>query len=284
MAIARSVVQPALGAQRETANVRGDYSDTLLGRFNGFAQSVILRISEVRDLGEMSRYDFYEHTKAYTATPPDVLRVDEKNIAEHAVFNVCGVVFTTNHETDGMYLPPDDRRHYVAWSTKTPADFPDGYWKKLYDWYDAGGRSHVAAYLASYDLSAFDPKAPPPKTPAFWAIVDANRPAEDAELADVLDTLKVKDPSKDPEDWPYPPAVTLTMVADASNAGLKNWLQDRKNARQIPHRMKTAGYVAYRNPAAKDGLWKIRRRRQVVYVKEELSVPERQRAVEGLSQ
>ena len=120
----------------------------LLGRFNGFVKSVILRISEVRDLGEVNRYAFYEHMKAYSAAPPDVLRVDEKNISEHSVFNVCGPVYTTNHESDGMYLPHDDRRHYVTWSTKTPAEFSEGYWKDLYAWYDNGGRGHVAAYLA----------------------------------------------------------------------------------------------------------------------------------------
>ncbi len=57
------------------------------------------------------------------AAPPDVLRVDEKNLREHSVFNVCGVVMTTNHKTDGIYLPADDRRHFVAWSEKTKDDF-----------------------------------------------------------------------------------------------------------------------------------------------------------------
>src|SRR6516162_10953850 len=56
-------------------------------------------------------------------------------------------------------------------------------------WYDNGGDRHVAAYLSERDISRFDPKAPPPKTPGFWAIVDANRAPEDAELADVLDRL-----------------------------------------------------------------------------------------------
>ena len=42
---------------------------------------------------------------------------------------------------------------------------------------------------SNLDISSFDPKAPPPKTPAFWAIVDASRVPEDAELADVLDRL-----------------------------------------------------------------------------------------------
>jgi hypothetical protein len=246
----------------------------LLGRFNGFAKSVILRISEARDLGEMSRYDFYEHIKVYAAAPPDVLRVDEKNLREHAVFNVCGVIITTNHETDGIYLPADDRRHYVAWSSTTPADFPDGYWKVLYDWYAKGGTRHVAAYLAKYNLSAFDPKAPPPKTETFWAIVNANRTTEDAELADVLDACG------------NPPAVTLRMLVDGcpvEMADLSAWLCDRKNSRVIPHRMKTAEYVPFRNAAAKDGLWKIGDRRQVVYVRQSLSVREQQQAAEGLS-
>ena len=50
----------------------------LLGRFNGFLKAVILRVSEARDLGDLNRYQFYDHMKAITAAPPDVLRVDEK--------------------------------------------------------------------------------------------------------------------------------------------------------------------------------------------------------------
>jgi hypothetical protein len=56
---------------------------------------------------------------------------------------------------------------YVAWCD---------YWNALYGWYDREGYRNVAAYLALLDLSDFDPKAPPPNTPVFWAIVDANRP------------------------------------------------------------------------------------------------------------
>src|SRR5450759_4019398 len=58
------------------------------GRFNGFLKSVILRVSEARDLGDVDRYQFYDHMKACTASPPDVLRIDEKHLREHSVFNV----------------------------------------------------------------------------------------------------------------------------------------------------------------------------------------------------
>ena len=95
----------------------------LLGRFNGFLKSVILRVNEARDLGDINRFQFYDHMKAYTAAPPDVLRVDEKNLREHSVFNCVGVIITTNHKADGIYLPADDRRHFVAWSDTVQGQF-----------------------------------------------------------------------------------------------------------------------------------------------------------------
>lgn len=52
----------------------------LVGRFNGFLKSVILRVSEAHDLGELDRFGFYECLKTVEAAPPDVLRCDEKNL------------------------------------------------------------------------------------------------------------------------------------------------------------------------------------------------------------
>jgi hypothetical protein len=242
----------------------------MFGRFNGYIQSVILRISEARDLGDVDRYQFYEHLKAYTAAPPDVLRVDEKFLRERSVLNCCGVIITTNHKSDGIYLPADDRRHFVAWSTRTKEDFPDNYWVGLWSWYNNGGDSHVAAYLAELDLSEFDPKAPPPKTEAFWDIIDNNRAPEDAELADALDALK------------WPDALTLAHITNVVAADFGLWLADRKNRRSIPHRMERCGYSRVRNGDADDGLWKIGNRRQAVYAKSNLSVRDQHAAAAKL--
>src|ERR1700730_7177230 len=60
---------------------------TLLGRFNTFLKSVVLRISEARDLGDVDRFAFYDRMKTCTAAPPDVLRVDEKHLREYSVLN-----------------------------------------------------------------------------------------------------------------------------------------------------------------------------------------------------
>ena len=244
----------------------------MLGRFNGFLKSVILRVNEARDLGDVDRFQFYDHMKAYTAAPPDVLRIDEKNLREHSVLNCCGVIITTNHKSDGIFLPADDRRHFVAWSHLTKDDFPDGYWNTLWAWYASGGTGHVAAYLAKLDISAFDPKAPPPKTPAFWDIVDASRAPEDAELADVLDRMG------------NPDATTLARIGAEATGEVLLWISDRKYRRVIPHRLEKCGYVPVRNGDAKDGLWKIYGARQVVYAKDSLSIRDRIRAASRLTQ
>jgi Family of unknown function (DUF5906) len=244
----------------------------MLGRFNGFAKSVILRVNEARDLGEVNRFAFYEHMKAYTAAPPDVLRVDEKNLREYSIRNCCGVIITTNHKADGIYLPADDRRHYVAWSDLTQESFPPDYWSELWAWYAQDGESHVATYLAQLDISSFSSKAPPPKTPAFWDIVDASRAPENAELADALDHLG------------NPDAVTIAQIASgASSNEFAAWASDRKNRRIIPHRLESCGYVPVRNDAALDGLWKIYGKRQAVYAKNTLSICDRIAAAGRLS-
>jgi Family of unknown function (DUF5906) len=243
----------------------------IMGRFNGFLKSVILRLSEARDLGDVNRFQFYDHMKAYTAAPPDVLRCDEKHLREHSIVNCAGVIITTNHKIDGIYLPADDRRHYVAWSNLSKEDFTEAYWNDLYRWYGQGGHGHVAAYLAALDLSGFNAKAPPPKTAAFWDIVDANRAPEDAELADILDKMN------------NPDAATLIGITNNAAGDTEGWLKEPKNRRIIPHRLERCGYVPVRNDTAKDGLWKINGARQAVYARADLSLRDRLKAAHRLA-
>jgi hypothetical protein len=268
-------------------NFRETNPKQAMERFNPFLKGVILRVSEARDLGtEADRFKFYDHMKAYTASPPEMLVVDDKNIRLHPILNVCGVIITTNHKTDGIYLPADDRRHYVSWSDKTKADFRprsspdarDGYWDHMWGWYEKeNGYAHVAAFLAQRGLSTFDPKAPPQQTAAFWAIVDSSRAPEEAELADAIDLLSpsARDPN-DPNKRIPPDALTLEQLRSAAQQSLQlsslaEWLADRKNRRTVPHRLESCGYVPVRNPdSPSDGQWKIGGKRQAVYATEAL--------------
>jgi hypothetical protein len=230
----------------------------ILGNNNAFAKSVVLRISEARDLGDFDRFAFFEAMKGYCAAPPGVLQVNEKHIRQYYVPNVCGVIITTNHKTDGMHLPADDRRHLVCWSDAVRTEFPQSFWTDMWGWYATGGILNVAAYLAEHDLSAFDPKASPPQTRAFWEIVHAGRAPENAELADIIEKLG------------NPDVLTISLIARHAEQDLAEWIKDRRNARRIPHRLEDCGYVAVRNEDADDGLWGIYGKRQAVYGKTSL--------------
>jgi hypothetical protein len=245
----------------------------LESQFTGYLQSVVLRISETRDLGEnFDRFAFYEHTKTLIAAPPETLTCNDKYIRAYPIINGTGVILTTNHKAQGFYLPANDRRHFVAWSDRKREEFGDQYWNELYSWYQNGGYEIVADFLWSVDLTEWNPKAPPPQTPAFWEIVQATASSEDAELADALDAMG------------RPDVVMLDQVAAAAGPEFRDWLHDRKNGRKIPHRFEQCDYVPVRNADAKsDGRWKIGGRRTVVYGKTELSERQRVKAAQDLA-
>lgn len=271
-----SILAPALAAVGA-----GNYAEVtpsqIAGRFNGFLRSVIVRVSELRDLGDSNRFAFYEHMKNYTAAPPEFLAMERKYVDMTHVPNIVGVVYTTNHQNDGLYLPPNDRRHYVCWSEQKAADMDPAYFTGLHNWYSSElGKAHVAAYLRELDLSAFDPKAPPEKTPAFYAIVNANRSQEEGEIDILLDALD------------YPPIITIEELAQLANSRrpkgeemmqadveFARWLKDRKNSRVVAHRINDAGYVNVWNSAAGDGRWKAGGKKWTFYGRNDLTINDR---------
>jgi hypothetical protein len=252
-------------------NFRNINPEQMVGRFNGFLRTVILRITEARDLGDIDRYTFYNHLKAGAAAPPDTLLCDEKNIREHMILNRLGVIITTNY-TDGVYLPPNDRRFHVAWSPLPYGHFPPAFFNEFYKWLENGGNAIVADYLATFDIANFDPKAPPPRTAAFQRMVDTNRAPENAQLADAIDALGNEQCSTDKHGNAIPPdALTLNDIKRVVPSALSEWLADKKNARIIPHRLEECGYERVPNPDAEDGYWKIRGQRHAIYARRHLS-------------
>jgi hypothetical protein len=50
-----------------------------------------------------------------------------------------------------------------------------------------------------------------------------------------------------------------------------------------PHRLENCGYVRVRNDAAKDSLWVVKKSRQAVYAKSDLSISDRLKAASNLA-
>lgn len=207
------------------------------------------------------------------------MRIDEKHLRHCVIPNVTGLIITTNHQ-NGVYLPANDRRFFVMWSDAKGGDFAEDYFIDLYDWYDAGGCEVVASYLATLDLTGFDPKAPPPKTAAFWTMVDLGRSPEAGSLSDLIeelgrpDALVISDLNEKMKTW---------TVNDQGSSAVWEILNGARNARRVPHLLQEAGYLLVANPAApSDGRWKVDGKRQKVYAKKDLTERERLAAATAL--
>jgi hypothetical protein len=255
------------------------------GKFNGYRQSVILRISEAKDLGDYDRYNFAEATKILIAAPPDTLEVNDKYREMIYVPNVVLVVITTNHRVGAVHLTRDDRRHYVCWSEAKKEDFDEAYWKKIWGWYEKeNGFAIVADFLLKRDLSRFDPKAPPKLTPAFWAMVDAEVAVETTELAALIDGLGVRQADGEIE---RPKAVTVSMILSSmikagATGSFKSGCATEKTVAAFRISSSNADTL-FRNDADKrDGIWVIDGKRQVVYVQRELTNQEAHNAINEL--
>jgi hypothetical protein len=265
----------------ETAVGSGNFKEitltNLISKNNEFLRGVFVRLSEARDMGEqgrIDRYGLYDHTKNMLVTPPNMLRINEKYIREYYIVNCFGMVITSNHR-DALYLPPDDRRYFIAVSEcKTDAFTPD-YWKAFWNYYNhENGIADVIALLRERDLSKFDPKAPPLKTPGFWHVVNADHSPIEAELGDAIDALS------------KPEALTIDdLVTKAPGA---DWLTDRKMSRAIPHRLERCGYLRTPNPDSESngGMWlvgeKDKKKRKMIYARDDLSPEERLIAARAL--
>jgi hypothetical protein len=198
-------------------------------------------------------------------------------VKAYQIANVVGIIITTNYLQDGLYIPADDRRHYIAWSDIETDKETDRfvcqhraiserfggsvkeYFERLYAWFEAGGKNNVAAYLSQPErLAGFNAKASPPRTAAFLAMADSSKPQEESELADLLDAMGRP---------PCVPVAKMIQAAHLNSDEIELWLKDRRNGRKIAPAMARCGYEPVRNPNDKrDGLWMFAGRRTAAYV------------------
>lgn len=85
----------------------------ILSGYNDYINCLILRISEVADLGESNKWAFNEKVKVLISGHPDRMQINPKYGAQYWVTLYNGTILTTNHLETGIYMPEDDRRYYV---------------------------------------------------------------------------------------------------------------------------------------------------------------------------
>jgi hypothetical protein len=269
-----------------TWNFRDIMPNDLVSKNNDFLCSIVIRVNEARDVGDanrgrIDRYGLHDHMKALMASPPETHRINRKYVPEYTSLSRAGFITTSNHD-DAIYLPSNDRRNAIGKSECTLNDFLSGYFDALIHWYfHEHGINHVAALLQQYDLTHFNPKLAPPKTQAFWEMVNIDRGPEHGELTDAIEALgeqNGKKLGKKPDaDGNYAPPEALTIPSLLTVAPSLEWLVERKMSRAISHRIQRCGYVPVSNRKALEsgGLWKIKGKRMMIYARAELSPDDR---------
>ena len=243
---------PAIGAWNVANIDPGAFEQS----FNEYCAATLVRISEAANLHEMSKWAFNERTKVLIAGSPDYCQVNPKYGQKFSVRMYCGVIITTNHLANGIYIPEDDRRYDVIDCATMDEmglrkeDVRREYFSDLWEWFFEGGASHIAAYLHERDISKFNASNGQRKTDAHKTVV-ASGMAGDQWLDDILDDLAL--PQAVRSDW-----ILTKAVANGEKEG------DIK--RKLSNSMTRSGYNLHRSDR-KDGRWKIGSKIVTVYVK-----------------
>lgn len=227
--------------------------------YNDYLECRVLIIDEAKDIGgEGSRYQFYDKTKTIITAPPNFHNIRSMYAGRRKSPNLNATIITTNYRTGGLYLPADDRRHYVMFSDLTRNAFSEAYWSSYWEWMNGGGADACAAFLLARDVSRFNPKAPPTQTAEFWDMVDGGQPAEQTSLSDLLNGL----------DGFILSSLPGRAMMGAGDRSLYDWLSDKKNGTKIMRALNDAGYVLIRNPHENRGRWFINGKQEKIYVRQ----------------
>ena len=231
---------PAIGSWNVASVNPGAFDSA----FNEFSAATLIRINEVANRQDLSKFAFNERTKVLIAGNPDEAEVNPKYGKKYSVLMHCGVVLTTNSLL-GIYIPPDDRRYDVLLcATLAEMGLADDtirrtYFEKLWGWFLNGGAEHVYAFLLERDLAKFSASQGQRKTDAHKMTVQENL-VNDEWFADALEA------EGNPTLFRGDLILERARSTGESGPGIKT---------KLAHAAERAGFIKYRSPI-KDGRWK----------------------------
>lgn len=257
---------PALGSW----NVANIDPSQLESGFNEYAGAALVRINEAANLHDMTRWAFNERTKVLIAGSPDDVTINPKYGQKYSVKMFCGVIITTNHLANGIYIPEGDRRYdVIASATAAEMGLVDeetkrAYFGELWDWFLEGGSHHVAAYLATRDIEGWSPNTGQRKTEAHRTVVKSGM-ATDHWLVDAMDEI----------------AAALGVDLDSINCIRGDWVvqcAERKGELKpgeirgrLTNSLRRYGFSLFTDPTTKDGRVLIGDKRATIYRRDDCS-------------
>lgn len=143
----------------------------------------VMEIAELRQSEAKDRRALENSLKPIIAAPPELLQVNRKGLHPYMALNRVFVVAFSN-ERAAISIPSDDRRWFCLWSEA--GRLPEADALALWRWYERGGYEHVASFLQTLDVSAFNPAAAPPMTEAKAIMIDQGRSTAEAYLIELI--------------------------------------------------------------------------------------------------
>lgn len=193
-------------------DIKGQWTDWL-------AEKQFVVIEELMAFGQLETYN-----KLKPLITQETVRVSQKYVAHYDVANTANFICTSNHDNP-IKLDPDDRRFFVY---KTPATARDrSYYDQLFKWTEEN-LSAIAHWLNTYDLTGFNPDAPPPMTPAKAALIEVSRePLEQM----IREMIEMKEPPFGDRDLVLPSGILSAI-------GLKDFGKySETDIRRVLHRV-----------------------------------------------
>jgi hypothetical protein len=143
----------------------------------------VLVINELRQPEASDRRALENSLKPVIAAPPEYLTIQRKGMAPCEALNRLQVVAFSN-ERMAITIPSNDRRWFVLWSDAPRMEPEEGasFWK----WFEAGGKSAVAAWLYKRDVSAFNAGAAPFMTEAKAIMIETGMSGAESFLMEMM--------------------------------------------------------------------------------------------------
>ena len=243
--------------------------DAITSPYNGYVQSVLLIINEVRPHDhEHKASNFYNMLKPILASPPDMLPMTLKYANTIYVRNLSHVILTTNDPLT-MYIPPEDRRLFVM-NSNAERDLDAQYFEALYSWFDSGGIDEVIGWLASRDISAFLASATPALTSGKEMIIESAHSVRRSSVDELIEMYVEK------HNNPH-----VIFQRDLSSFAVAEQFDDATKIRgnTIHYKMSEHGYDLMRNPTATE--WRAGSfRSRLAFCSKKIPPPQRMAAVE----
>ena len=158
-------------------------SDTMSSQFNYALESEILILNELREPDAKDRRALANRLKPVIAAPPEYLSINRKGLHPSDMANRLLVLAFSNDPVP-ITLDSQDRRWFAIKST-APRMTPEA-GAAMWRWFDNGGVSACAAWLAARDVSAFNPGAAPPMTEFKLTLIEQGMSANESYLVDMI--------------------------------------------------------------------------------------------------